>query len=117
MKRAREIAAQLGNDGTLYSSDYRKQKPGIGKAFTAKHAETIIKHNDKHSLKFDDVAQKERLEYLISSGGETDGSEELDMVRKRAAKLLDKKKARAENEKKKQVFGTTEERFVQKIRA
>ena len=56
MKRAREIAAQLGNDGTLYSSDYRKQKPGIGKAFTAKHAETIIKHNDKHSLKFDDVA-------------------------------------------------------------
>jgi len=107
----------LGNDGTLYNSEYRKQKPGIGKSFTTKHAETLIKHNDKHSLKFNDVAQKERLEYLISSGGETDGSEELDTVRKRAAKILEKKKARAENEKRKQVFGTTNERFVQKIRA
>jgi hypothetical protein len=56
---------------------------------------------DKHSFIYDDVAQKERLEYLISSGGETDGSDELETVRKRAVKVLDKKKCRAENETKK----------------
>jgi len=70
----------------------------------------------RNRLRFDDIAYRERYEYLVSSGGETDASDELEVVRKRSLKKLEKKRQRAEEIAKKPIFGTKEEQLIINLR-
>jgi hypothetical protein len=76
-------------EGRVYNNQNRTNKQPIGRALTMQSYRELALSKDR--VRYDDVAMRERLEFLVSSGGETDESDELNQVRRRTVKLIEKR--------------------------